>query len=1136
MEDLDGNAIGQLTAEMAWLRRLARALLRDGDADDLAHDVFLVAQARPPASDQPLRPWLARVLVNLVRMRARSRTRRERREAATGEVALAVRPDDLVQRVELQQLVAGAVLDLAEPYRSTVLLHFFEELTCAEIARRLGIPEGTVRRRLKTALDDLRARLGAKDRNHHALVVLAAASPLALGALAMKKIVAVVVVLVLVLIAGFLWRSREPHAPATPIATADRGGSATGSAGSTTGSTIGRDGVPSWLAQLDVKPRRIAGRVTFHGAPVAGAVVELASVASEAGLVAAPHQTTDATGGFDFGALPAMAWSVRASAVGKSSARQDIDLRDPGATPDPARLELQLGTCTAALIGTVRDASGGPIAKARIANLALEGGIVPGGPAAVTDDNGGYELCVEARWPGWVDVEVSADGYAAITYPTIVAGRLKLDFALVPEAVIVGRVIRGDTGAPIAQAYVYVAAKRGPQPTPLRSAFADASGHFRIDRVAAGSHLVFARADGMAESTHGTSVAVGVGQVSVELEIRLEAGSTIRGRVADHDKSIAGAHVAAGGALAVSQDDGSFVLAGVPRGEIKFTAYPYDVVSPQVFAVTQPAHDGVTIEVVELGSIVGRVVRNQQPVPGATIQINGPNQGELAPIRADGEGHFEARGLRPGRWMVYASNDREGSFGRIAETIQLAHGQHVEVTIEIAYAASISGRVVDQTGAPVSGVTVVFKHTESDDQGIATTAIDGAFRAASLTGGGQYRPDVRRNLMADRSLPPVAGAQFPLLALADGSSEVTGLLLAVQIDHLAIAGKVVDSDGAPVPDARVVASTGDSGRGLQDPADTTTVDGQFSIGELLDGSYILRARSATGVEATLAGIKPGRTDITIVLPAAGGIDVTTTGFKTAPQVTAIRTGAADSSAPTVGVQDGATFTLRNLAPGSYDVIARTAGEAASAVVEVVAGRTAHATLASTSSGSVGGHVRDFKSGKPVEGMTCRALPRVGADLAPTLPGDGVRTDTQGNFAIAAAPAGAVAVVCGELWYTYSSGQRLITVTAGQHIDVDVPVVSTGEPPGSVISGFGADFADAGLVHVRPGGPAASAGFQNGDLIVTVDGASVTELGPDGVRMLIITRPAGSKVKLGATRHAASVTGEVTLGEAPVMGP
>ena len=576
----------------------------------------------------------------------------------------------------------------------------------------------------------------------------------------------------------------------------------------------------------------------------------------------------------------------------------------------------------------------------------------------------------------------------------------------------------------------------------------------------------------------------------------------------------------------------------MPRGEIQFAAPPYDVVTPQTFHVSQPLHGGVTIEVESLGAIIGHVTRDKQPVPGAAIDIHGPNERELEEIRADANGRFEARGLRPGPWALFATNDRDGSFGRAPETVQLARGQTAEVTIDLAYAATISGRVVDQTGAAVPNVSVVFSNTKSDDAGITATTEDGTFRATTMTGGGDYRPAVRRTMRSTAVMPPASGTEFPLIALRDGNTEVTGIVLTVRLDHRSLAGKVVDSDGAPVADARVVAEVVEGNeaprfeRGAQDPAATTSVDGQFSIDDLLDATYAVRARSPAGVETSLSGIRAGRTDLTLVVPAAGGIDVTTVGFKTTPQVTAIRSG----GAPLLATPQGAGFAFRSLSPGSYTVVARTSADAASAVVDVTAGKTPRVTLTSTGSGVVVGRVREFRTGKPVEGMTCRALPRTGTDAMPFPPGDGARSDSQGAFLIAAAPAGPITIRCDGLWRNYSDGLRLITLQPAQRADVDVPVVGISEEPGITLGGLGADLDDrvlvSRLVHVQPAGPAAVAGLREGDVITTVDAASVTELSRRGAWLLIVNRVPGTKVKLGVTRAGTSVLGEVTLGEAP----
>lgn len=1158
MEQIDDPQLAQLTAEMAWLRRLARALLRADDADDVVHDAWLVAADRPPRDDRPLRPWLGRVVLNLVRMQARARKRREAREAAGGELAEAApRPDELVQRVELQRLVAGEVLQLAEPYRSTVLLHYFEELSCAEIARRLALPEGTIRRRLKVALDELRARIAAKERRSGGLAVLAPlgglaptpspAVPTAFGVIAMKKLLAAVAVLILLIVAAVVWKTRDDERDATSPSTAARMGAAAGSAAARPPGAHSQP--PAWMIQRDAKPRRIAGHVTFRGAPVAGATVELASIASEAGVMTAPLRTTSANGAFDFGEQAASEWSVRASAPGKTSAIHDVDLRDPTARPTPDRLELELGACDAALFGTIRDASGGPIATARVVRLSADMPTsIPGGPAVISDDKGAYELCLDSRWSGpvrWIVVEVSAAGYSAVTYRSIVPGRVNVDFALVPEATISGRVVRDDTGEPVPDAYVFVPAwQRGVEGTPHGAAFTDRDGRFRLDQIAAGRHLVFARAHGMVDTSAGTPVDVGVGQTSVEIKIRLEAASTLRGRVIDGDKPVAGARVVAlaGRGVspnAVSQEDGSFVLAGVPRGEVRFTAFPYEVVKPERFAVTRGEHDGITIEVEPRGAIVGRVVRGERPVPGANLAISGPNDSDLGEVRTDGDGRFEVRGLRPGPWTVAASDDRVGAFGT-GETVHLARGETKEVTIDLAYAASIAGRVVDQQGKPIAGVAVLFRSTKSDDGGIGATSADGTFRATMMTGGGQYRPVVRRGMPSNVELRPATGAEFPLVALADGSSEVTGVVLAVQLDRLSISGKVVDGDGAPVSDARVLAELVAGPQPprfagwLQHPAATTDVDGRFSIDDLLAGTYALRAHSATGVDATLADVPAGRTGVTLVVPTPGAIQVTTVGFKTAPQVTAIRSDQIGAQVPTFGTGTGTQYAFRDLAPGRYVVSALSGAEAATAVADVAPGRTSRVTLASGGSGVVAGHVRDFRSSAPVEGMTCRALPRRGLETVPAPPGDGVRTDARGAFlTLDGAPAGEIAIWCDGLWRSYANGLRLITLQPSQRADLDVPVV--GDEPGITLGGLGADFdfrvLVPRLVAVAPGGPAAAAGFRDGDVIVEVDRAAVTELSPRGVKVLIVNRPPGTRIRIGAVRDGKPVSGEIVLGAA-----
>ena len=150
-----------LLAHAQWACALARTLVRDAaTAEDLVQETWIAALEKPPRADRPLRPWLAGVLRNLARFRARGEGRRARREekAATARTVVPS-PAELSQKLESQRLLADLVAQLEEPFRSTLLLRYYEELSAAEIARNQGVPAGTVRWRLKRALDTLRDRL-----------------------------------------------------------------------------------------------------------------------------------------------------------------------------------------------------------------------------------------------------------------------------------------------------------------------------------------------------------------------------------------------------------------------------------------------------------------------------------------------------------------------------------------------------------------------------------------------------------------------------------------------------------------------------------------------------------------------------------------------------------------------------------------------------------------------------------------------------------------------------------------------------------------------------------------------------------------------------------------------------------------
>jgi len=157
-----------LETELGWIRGLALQLVTDAAAaDDLVQETVMAALKRRPSTNEDrgegARAWLTAVLRKQAKYALRTtRHRRQREERAARAEAL---PDstELIARAETQRALSEAVFSLSEPYRSVVLLRYFEGLEPTEIAAQRGVPAATVRSQLSRALAELRATL---DRRH----------------------------------------------------------------------------------------------------------------------------------------------------------------------------------------------------------------------------------------------------------------------------------------------------------------------------------------------------------------------------------------------------------------------------------------------------------------------------------------------------------------------------------------------------------------------------------------------------------------------------------------------------------------------------------------------------------------------------------------------------------------------------------------------------------------------------------------------------------------------------------------------------------------------------------------------------------------------------------------------------------
>ncbi|MCI0539919.1 MAG: RNA polymerase sigma factor [Verrucomicrobiales bacterium] len=157
----------------------ATALRQVGDrgiAEEVTQDVFVaLAQHSGKLRRHPtIAGWLHQTTLNKSRQRMRSELRRDRRQQTAIHLDLAKGEGDSVW-APLVPLLDEALMDLREPDRLAVILHFMEGHSFRDVGAALGAGEDATRKRVKACLD----RLTAFFRRHgFAVPVLAAGAPL----------------------------------------------------------------------------------------------------------------------------------------------------------------------------------------------------------------------------------------------------------------------------------------------------------------------------------------------------------------------------------------------------------------------------------------------------------------------------------------------------------------------------------------------------------------------------------------------------------------------------------------------------------------------------------------------------------------------------------------------------------------------------------------------------------------------------------------------------------------------------------------------------------------------------------------------------------------------------------------------
>ena len=161
---LDADAlVEQMFAEQgASLVRLARVFCDDRDAaEDLVQEAFIRLH-RSAGSIRDLRrapAFLRSIVINLARDHNRRGLMSLRHRASADLPASPAEPDERALHDEEVDEVLGALRTLPERQRACLVLHYYEQLSIAEVAETLRISTNSVKTHCRRGLATLESRL-----------------------------------------------------------------------------------------------------------------------------------------------------------------------------------------------------------------------------------------------------------------------------------------------------------------------------------------------------------------------------------------------------------------------------------------------------------------------------------------------------------------------------------------------------------------------------------------------------------------------------------------------------------------------------------------------------------------------------------------------------------------------------------------------------------------------------------------------------------------------------------------------------------------------------------------------------------------------------------------------------------------
>ena len=585
--------------------------------------------------------------------------------------------------------------------------------------------------------------------------------------------------------------------------------------------------------------------------------------------------------------------------------------------------------------GIVRDgASSRPVPGARV-EARPDGGLLGSGwepnaglVEATTDTKGHFRL--DGLGSGVHTVSAAGRGYGRTTRPSVPPGG-RVDLFLFPGAAIRG-VVKGPQNQPLPRVMVRV--EGGPRLSagsrvPSTS---DASGRFEFLGMEPGVYSLVAHHSDWALGVFGDIRVTRQGDVDAEL--RLEPGRRISGRLVDADqRPVPGrvaVHVIAGQSSlrsvadllrAEAGADGRFSIDRLPAGDhaLAVDARGYGVMSVDVQVRSGDREVSLGDVTLETGMVIRGRVRDRAGLGIASAEIVGQPAGVMR-----SEGRVETIAAPDGAFVLAGL---EGSYrlrvsapGYANATVTAAPGTD-KLDLVLEPAGSITGIVMDEAGRTVESFQARAIPTRRGPGPSMTSAFgdagpgDGRFTVPDLATG-EYvvevtAPNKGRGLVSAVKVTAGAPTDVGRVTLKAGGI---------------VRGQVVDSGGAPVAGANVMAGPSESVSSPDQAAGSTDASGTFEIRGVPLGLATATATHPNFAVGQAAGLQvnaaqPAETRIVLTQGGRVGGTARRRGNLAIAdaQIEAILEDGRMPVMPTMTEPDG-SFTLEHVPPGRVRVM------------------------------------------------------------------------------------------------------------------------------------------------------------------------------------------------------------------------